>query len=117
MMATIAVSYGIPIIQTKNFKETAALLQIMARREQEETGRDYSLHGDRKPSTLKEQQEYVVSSLPGINLTLSKPLLRYFKTIKGIVNADEKELQEVEKIGPVKAKQIKGVVESDYNED
>ena len=117
MLATIAVSYGIPIIQTRNFKETAALLHIIAKREQEETGKDFSLHADRKPATLKEQQEYVVSSLPGINLTLAKPLLKYFKTIKNLVNANEKELQEVEKIGPIKAKQIKNVVEGEYKED
>ena len=116
MLATIAVSYGIPIIQTRNFKETAALLQIIAKREQDETGKDFSLHADRKPSTLKEQQEYFVSSLPGINLTLAKPLLRHFKTIKNLVGASEKELQEVEKIGPVKAKQIKDVVEGEYKD-
>ncbi|MBI2101982.1 DEAD/DEAH box helicase [Candidatus Woesearchaeota archaeon] len=114
MMATIAVSYGIPIIQTRNFKETAALLQIIAKREQDETGRDFSLHADRKPVTLKEQQEYVVSSLPGMGLVLAKPLLKRFKTIKNIVNASEKELQEVEKIGPQKAKHIKDVVEGEY---
>src|SRR3989344_3268201 len=88
MMATIAVSYGIPIVQTRNFKETAGLLQIIARREQDETGRDFNLHADRKPATIKEQQENVVSSFPGINLTLAKPLLRKFKTIKNIVNAN-----------------------------
>ena len=114
MLATIAVSYGIPIVQTRNFKETAALLQIIAKREQMETGKDFSLHADRKPVTLKEQQEYFVSSLPGINLTLAKPLLKHFKTIKSIVNASEKELQEVDKIGPLKAKQIKDVVEGEY---
>ena len=116
MMATIAVSYGIPIIQTKNFKETASLLQIIARREQAETSKDFNVHADRKPTTLKEQQEYFVSSLPGINLTLSKPLLKHFKTIKNIVNASAEELQKVEKIGPAKAKQIKEVVDSEYKD-
>ena len=117
MMATIAVSYGIPIIQTKNFKETSALLQIIAKREQEETSRDFSLHADRKPATLKEQQEYVVSSFPGMGLSLAKPLLKKFKTIKNIVNSSEKELQQVEKIGAVKARQIKDVVEKEYKEE
>jgi len=117
MMATIAVGYGIPIVQTKSFRETAALLQIIARREQEDIGRDFSPHADRKPVALKEQQEYVVSSLPGMGLGLAKPLLRHFKTIKNIVNASEKELQEVEKIGPLKAKQIKDVVEGEYKEN
>jgi Fanconi anemia group M protein len=116
MLATIAVSYGIPIVQTRNFKETAALLQIIAKREQLESGKDFSLHADRKPITLKEQQEYLISSLPGINLTLAKPLLKHFKTIKNLVNATEKELQEVEKIGSLKAKQIKDVVEGEYKD-
>ena len=116
MMATIAISYGIPMIQTRNFKETAALLQIIAKREQDETGKEFNLHADRKPTTLKEQQEYLVSSLPGMGLSLAKPLLKKFKTVKNIVNASEKELQEVEKIGPVKAKQIKDVVEGEYKE-
>ena len=117
MLATIAISYGIPVVNTKSYKETAALLQVIAKREQEEIGKDFSLHADRKPSTLKEQQEYFVSSLPGINLTLAKPLLRHFKTIKNLVNASEKELQEVEKIGPGKAKQIKDVVEQEYKSE
>jgi len=117
MMATIAVSYGIPIIQTKSFRDTAGLLQIIARREQEETGKNFNVHADRKPSSLKEQQEYVISSFPGINLTLSKPLLKHFKSVKNIVNASEKELQEVGKIGPQKAKVIKEVVEGEYREN
>lgn len=117
MLATITVSYGIPIVQTRNFKETAALLRIIAKREQDETGKDFNLHADRKPSSLKEQQEYFVSSLPGINLTLAKPLLKHFKTIKNLVNATEQELQKVEKIGPLKAKQIKNVVEGEYKEN
>ncbi len=117
MMATIALSYGVPILHTRNFKETSSLLQIMAKREQDETGKSFSLHADRKPSSLKEQQEYVVSSLPGINLALSRPLLRHFKSVKNVMNAGEKELQEVEKIGPLKAKQMKEVVEGEYKAD
>ena len=34
-----------------------------------------------------------------------------------MINASEKELQEVEKIGPLKAKQIKDVVEGEYKEN
>ena len=117
MLATIAVSYGIPIISTKNFKETSALLHIIAKNEQEETGSNFSLHADKKPLTLKEQQEYVVSSLPGVGSSLAKPLLKYFKSVKNLVNASIYELQEVEKIGDVKASQIKEVVDTEYKEN
>lgn len=117
MLATIAVSYGIPILYSRNAKETASLIKIIAKREQEETTRDFQPHSDKKPLTLKDQQEYVVSSLPGVGITLARPLLRKFKTIKKLINAKEEALQKVEKIGPQKAKQIKEVVEKEYKED
>ena len=62
MLATIAISYGIPIIQTKTFKETASLLAVIAKREQDETTKHFDLHSA-KPMTLKEQQEYVLRQL------------------------------------------------------
>ena len=37
-----------------------------------------------------------------------------FKTVKKIVNAEEKELLEVEKLGKKKVKEIKRVLEEDY---
>ena len=114
MLSTIAVSYGVPIIQTKNFRETASLLLITAKREQDESGADFSMHGDRKPTTTREQQEYIVSSFPGVGATLAKPLLKKFKSIKNIVNAKEEKLKEVDLIGQKKAKAIREVLDSEY---
>jgi ERCC4-type nuclease len=108
------VSYGIPIIYSKNYKETASYLHIIAKREQENGKKDFSLHGDRKPLTLKEQQEYVVSSLPGVGVALARPLLKKFKTIKKVINASAEQLEKVEKIGPKKAAEIKKITESEY---
>ncbi|MDD5086228.1 MAG: DEAD/DEAH box helicase [Candidatus Nanoarchaeia archaeon] len=114
MIATIAVSYGIPIIYSKGYKETASYLHIIAKREQEDGKRDFNLHGERKPLTLKEQQEYVVSSLPGVGPALARPLLKKFKTVKKVINAKPEQLEKVEKIGPKKAAEIKKVTESEY---
>ncbi len=114
MLATIAVSYGIPILFTKNPKDTAALLKIIAKREQEEAGNDFSLHSNRKPTTLKEQQEYLVSCLPNIGSSLAKELLKQFGSPKGVFDADEEKLKEVSKIGEKKAKGIRNVIESKY---
>jgi Fanconi anemia group M protein len=114
MLATIAVSYGIPILFTKNSKESAALLKIIAKREQEADSNDFSLHASKKPLTLKEQQEYIVSALPNIGPNLAKELLKKFKTVRKIVNAKEEQLKKVEKIGDKKAKNIKDVVDSEY---
>lgn len=114
MLATIAISYSIPILFSKNPKESAALLSIIAKREQQETGKDFSMHGDKKPITLKEQQEYIISALPNVGPSLAKELLKKFKTVKKIINAKEDKLKKVKKIGEKKSKDIRDVVESDY---
>jgi ERCC4-related helicase len=114
MLTTIAISYGIPILTTKTFKDTAALLQIIAQREQEECSSNFTPHGSNKPKTLRELQEYVVSALPGIGSGLAVPLLQQFKNIKGIINANEEELRSVDKIGEKKAREIKNIVDTDY---
>ncbi|MEM4267742.1 MAG: DEAD/DEAH box helicase [Candidatus Woesearchaeota archaeon] len=116
LLATISVSYGVPIIYTKNPVDTASFIAIIARREQEDGERTYSMHADKKPSTLSEQQEYVVSSLPGVGSSLAKPLLRKFGTIKKIVNADESQLKEVEMIGQKKAEMIRKVLDTEYTD-
>ncbi|MEM2915812.1 MAG: DEAD/DEAH box helicase [Candidatus Woesearchaeota archaeon] len=116
MLATIAVSYGIPIIYTKDAKDTAAQLLAIARREQEFQKETFQPHAEKPAATLQEQQEYIVSSLPNVGLNLAKELLKHFKSVKGIVNASEEELKKVEGIGEKKAKSIKDAVEKEYQE-
>ncbi|MFC1801084.1 DEAD/DEAH box helicase [Nanoarchaeota archaeon] len=112
MLAAITVSYGVPIIQTKNFKETAALLATIAKREQSKD-RDFSLH-TRKPLSLKEQQEYLVSSMPSVGPNIAQDLLKHFKTIKNLVNSSEEELKKVPKVGPTITKKLKELFEKEY---
>ncbi|MBW2972606.1 hypothetical protein KY359_06220, partial [Candidatus Woesearchaeota archaeon] len=114
MLATIMVSYGIPVIQTKTPKETAALMAVVAKREQDPDSREFNPHGSKKPMTTHELQEYIVSALPGIGPTLAKPLLEKFGTVRAIVNASEDELQEIEKIGDKKAKEIQRLLTEKY---
>ncbi len=114
MLATINVSYGIPIIYTKDPFETARMLLFIAKREQDETGKDVSAIGMRKAQTLHEQQEQLVASVFGIGPTLARPLLERFGSISGIVNASVDELREVPLIGEKKARKIKEVFESRY---
>jgi len=116
MITTILLNYGIPIIRTTNAKETAGYMLSIARREQEEEIRHYSMHGDKKPITQKELQEYFISSLPGVGPGLAKPLLKKFGSVKRILNAEEKELRDVELIGEKKARKIKEFVEKEYED-
>ena len=114
MLSTITISYGIPIITTKTPKETAALMTVMAGREQDETAKNFNPHTEKKALSVKDQQEYVVSSLPGIGQGLAKPLLRQFRTVRKVLNAPTEELKKVEKIGEKKAQEIQKVLDGEY---
>ena len=117
MLATIAISFGIPLLFTKTNKETAQLISIIARREQEEDNTPPSLHTSKKPLSTKELQEYIVSAFPGIGASLAKPLLQEFKTVKNMVNATEEQLMNVHLIGTEKAKRMREVLDSEYREE
>jgi len=115
MLATVAVDYGIPIMKTRDYKDTAEILVAIARREQEKGYDDIQLHNV-KPLTLKEQQEYLISALPGVESTIAKLLLKKFKSVGKILNAKEGKLKKTELIGDKKAADIKKVVDSEYKE-
>lgn len=116
LLSTIVVDYSIPIITSRNPKETAEFLRIIAKREQIERNKDIYRHGEKKPLTQTELQEFIVSAFPGVGATLAKPLLKKFKTIKNIANASVRELKEVELIGDKKAKAIRDVFDAEYDE-
>ena len=113
MLSAIAIDLQIPTLYTKNEKDTASYIETIAKRI-ESKRKDISLLKKRKPLELTELQEYIIESFPGIGPTIAKNLLKKFKTVKKIVNAEEKELLEVEKLGKKKVKEIKRVLEEDY---
>jgi len=114
LMSTIAVSYSIPILFSRNPKETASFLSIIARHEQLDEKKEVFLHGSRKPTSLKELQEYIVSALPGVGASLARPLLEKFGSVKGVLEAPEDKLREIEMIGEKKAKKIRDTVDKGY---
>ena len=114
MLAAITVDFGVPVLYTKNVKDTALMLKTIAKREQEEIGVDFNVHPEKKNLSIKEQQEYIVSSLPGVGTALARPLLKYFKSVKNVVNAEQKQLEEVEKIGKKKAEKIRDILDREY---
>ncbi|MBW3020925.1 DEAD/DEAH box helicase [Candidatus Woesearchaeota archaeon] len=111
MLATIAISFGIPIIHTKNFRETTEMLITIAKREQKDESY-FTPHTQKRGYSLKDMQEYFISALPNVGLKLAKELLDKFGNPKNIINASEEELKKVDKIGEVKAKKLKEVFEN-----
>ncbi len=113
MLITITLNYGIPILFTRNFKDTADLLYQIAKREQESSHKEFEFHHN-KPSSLKEQQEYFISALPGIGLLTARELLRKFGSVSQIVNASIKDLKSVPLIGEKKAEKLKQLFDKPY---
>ncbi|MBI4043693.1 MAG: DEAD/DEAH box helicase [Candidatus Diapherotrites archaeon] len=116
MLTSIAVDYRVPLLFTQGPEETAHYLYVIAKREQLGKEKNIRLRVGRKGFTLNEQQRFIIESLPSVGPTLAKSLLHHFKTIQRLANASTKELQNVEKIGEKKAKQIKDVFEKEFKE-
>lgn len=112
-LTAIALDYNIPTIETKNISDTASFLETILKR-LEQPVKDISLQQKRRTLTSKEQQEFIISSLPSIGPKTSKELLKKFKTIKNIFNASEKELKEINKIGKKKAQELTKIFNEKY---
>jgi ERCC4-related helicase/ERCC4-type nuclease len=115
MLSTIAVNFRIPLLFTKNSKESANLIYTLAKREQIDSTKDFNPHTEKKITNVRESQEYIISSIPNIGPNVGKSLLREFGTIKKIINADEKDLQKVPKIGKKKSEELYSLFNHDYN--
>ena len=113
-MTSIALDYGISIIPTRTAEDTAAMIKRIAVREQKGEKRSIQIRTERKPQNLWEQQLFIIESLPGIGPVHAKRLLEHFGTVKAVLEADEKKLQEVEGIGKKTAKNIREVVDGKY---
>lgn len=114
ILASIAVDFSIPIIFTKSERESAEFIAIVARREQSERDRKPTIHGKKTFKTLPEQQEYVLSSIPGVGYKAARNLLEHFGSVQAVLTASEDELQKVPLIGKKTARLIREVVESEY---
>ncbi len=114
MISTITVSYGIPLLFTRNAIDTANLLFMIARREQTSSGSSFSPHASNKPKTVHEQQEYIVSAIPDVGLALARRMLERFGSVEGVVRASIDELSEVDGIGKQKATTIHAILTSLY---
>ena len=88
-----ALEYKIPIIFTQNTEDTARYIYVPGKKEDKNA--PISLLTRRRPESLEEQKQFILESFPGIGPTTARKLLKEFKSIKSIINADEKELRKI----------------------
>ncbi|MEK6970375.1 MAG: ERCC4 domain-containing protein [archaeon] len=115
MMSTIAVTYRIPILFTKDAKESAKYVYAIAKKEQSGKTSEIRLRMGRKGLALHEQQRFLIEGLPNIGPGAAIELLRHFGSVQRIMNAEGKELQTVANIGPKKIEALHRVIRSPYD--
>ena len=91
-LLSILLKYKIPILFTKDYKDTAKFIRVIANKKQSSP---LSLNVKKKSLNSEEQKRFILEGFPGIGPTTSKKLLEKFKTLKNIFNADEKEIKEI----------------------
>jgi len=116
IIETIEVKYGIPVVPSPNFEWTALYIKARATAlGRSEEKKVYALRVGRKPKDVQERILYVVEGLVGP--VLARRLLKKFKTIKRLANAQKVELMLVEGIGEERAEFIWRVFNTPWEGD
>ncbi|WP_456455475.1 DEAD/DEAH box helicase [Methanopyrus sp.] len=101
-LATLAVDFGISVLQSSGPEETAELLYRMARRFEER-----QRPRPRKRRSTEDLRVEMLSCVPGVGPELARRLLDEFGSIGDVVNASPSELKRVKGIGERKAREIR----------
>ncbi|NUN11179.1 hypothetical protein HUU53_00860 [Candidatus Micrarchaeota archaeon] len=113
-MISLIIDYKIPILFFDSEEDLAEFLYATAFKEQFQEKREIKLQFSKKTELLSEQQQLIVESIPMIGPKNAKALLKHFGSVEKIFTASEKELQDCEGIGPLRAKEIKKVFTAAY---
>jgi ERCC4-type nuclease len=107
-LLSILLKHKVPIMFTKNQKDTAKFIYLIANKQSPTT---LSLNVKKKSLNKKEQMQFILEGFPGIGTTTSKKLLEKFKSLTNIFNAQESELAEI--LG-IKANIFKKIIDDSY---
>ncbi len=113
-----AVVLNIPILRSKNIKETAWLINQIAAQYQSIQNPKYKslvLKGQGFRFTKKQQRKLLLlQNIPGIGIKKAESMLKSFGSIEKISNADVKSLSEVHGIGQKLANNIHSIIHESY---
>jgi ERCC4-type nuclease len=112
-LSAMLLAYGLSVVATPDVEESAALIAMMARQEQEGVP-EISLVPKRKAQDLSDMQRRVVEMLPRCGPTLTRNLLWHTGSIVEIARASEEELCAVPGVGPKTASAIHQVLHAAY---
>jgi len=112
--ASLLIDYGIPIFWSPTPAHSAQLMLAIARREQIQEKRSVRIMSAPKPTTIEEQQEFIVASLPSVDRVRARNLLTALRTVERVFTARKEELKTVDGIGEKISEDIRRVLTSKY---
>ncbi len=112
-LASITTGFGVPLMFTADDKETAEFLRALIKRELAE-GRTPGIRGEKGTMLVQERQQFIIEGLPNISGVIAQRLLSHFGSVRAVLEANEKELMEVQGVGKVIAKGIRQTLEAPY---
>jgi len=105
-LAAISVTMGIVIFQTRDAGDTADLLLVLARREEENGYKERGSGQKEAYESLATAQEAIMSAFPDLGPKYARALLTAFGSLKAIIDAEKEDLLQVPGIGAKKAEMI-----------
>ncbi len=103
-LLSIVLKHKIPLLFTKDSKDTANFIALIAKKQNKEM----SLNVSKKSFNKKEQMRFILEGFPGIGPKKSEEILKEFKTLKNFVNAP---IESLKKVLGKKAEKIKLIIE------
>jgi len=91
-LLSVALEFQVPIIFTQNEKDTARYLSVLAKKKEK---KEIAIRASKIHLTKPERLQFILEGFPNIGPTKAKKLIKKFKSIKNIINANEIELQEI----------------------
>ncbi len=88
-LLSILLKHKVPIIFTKDYKDTAKFISVLSKRVEKES----SLNVSKKSFNKKERMQFILEGFPGIGPKNAKKLLEKFGSLKEIINTPFEKLE------------------------
>jgi ERCC4-type nuclease len=99
---------GVAVLRTRDPDDSARWLRLLAlRRQHARLGRDRPVYAQRLQPSKRLVNEAMLAAVPGVSVVRARALLKEFKSVRAVVNADYDALLAVPGVGPAVAEALR----------